>query len=229
MINSQEEGATMYDKPISYSGLSLFRKCPKAWADAYIDGNRSEPGAAARRGTKLHEQLEMFFTTDGEHPLVNNSVLHSWHEYMSALLAHNPTVERQIAAYKNWGPASFDDPTANTRGAVDLEYQVGRTLYIYDWKSGKLYDTHVDQGKYYAAMSLHRDVDNFVVRFVYLDHDHIAEWSYTRDEVKLIQLALDAEIQVLRITESYQGNPSNDNCKWCPLSWRRGGACVDAP
>jgi hypothetical protein len=219
----------MYDKPVSYSGLSLFRKCPRAWADAYIDGNRGESGAAAMRGTKLHEQLETYFEGGVEYP-IKNSVLRDWHEYMTMLMAHQPIPERQIATCAKWQPADFNDPSAHTRGAVDLEYMIDDVLYLYDWKSGKVYDTHVEQGQFYAAMSAHRCPSKTVVRFVYLDiPGYVVEWQYTPDACKRIQEKLDAEIQVLRVTDSYPANPSQDNCKWCSLGWRRGGTCHASP
>lgn len=219
----------MYEKAISYSGLSLYRKCPKAWADAYIAGNRGPSGAAAQRGTALHKNLDTFFKAD--YPLGQNSILKKWGPYMEQLKAIKPTSELELGATADWGPAEFNDPKANARGAIDLMYTIGTTLHIKDWKSGRVYPSHEDQGRFYAALAqAYSPQERYVVEMVYLDiHGHILSWNYTHDQVIHIQDALGEEITELRLDKEYAPTPTNEACKWCSLSWRNGGECHAAP
>lgn len=220
----------MYEKPLSYSGLSLYEKCPRAWADVYINGNRSEPGPAAQRGTALHKALEEFFR-GGEWP-EDNKVLSPWKEHMHELKLYNPLPEEQMAVWYDWEPTSFDDPTASFRGAVDLSFVMGNTLYIKDWKSGKQYDSHKGQADMYACLgqSVYAPVDYVEVEMVYLDDPHTtSKWKYNLDEIIVLMDTFDGRADRLRNDESHQPHPDYDSCKWCPLSWRRGGSCHAAP
>lgn len=220
----------MYTKAISYSGLSLYRKCPAAWSDVYINGNRGKSGAAAERGTMLHKKLENLFTKD--ETIVTDTTLKPWGPYMEQLKVHRPRVEVELAATEDWCGTEFSSEDANARGAVDLLYQLPYGIHIKDWKSGRVYPSHEEQGKFYAALAL-AVMDNqgaYEIEMVYLDQPGmIQKWSYDYEEVSDIQDALGEEIRALRLVEEYAPTPSNENCKWCPLSWRNGGKCHASP
>jgi len=215
----------MYNKAISYSGLSLYRKCPQAWKHAYIDGNRSEPGAAAKRGTRLHQQLEDYF--NGKAYPEKSAVLAPWKTFMYDLAAKRPIAEQKLAVDASWQPVGFDDENAHVRGAVDLTYKDG-PLVVLDWKSGRIYPEHKGQADIYACMSM--DGGPVSVGMVYLDLPlHTQMWDYTAGNVEDLKGALDQEIDVLRLDEEYIATPSDNACYWCPLSWRKGGECTKAP
>jgi hypothetical protein len=95
-----------------------------------------------------------------------------------------------------------------------------------------VYDKHVEQGKFYACLQqAHEpDAELQIVRFVYIDHPpKTTEWTYTRDQIAELQAGFSEEIKVLRTDNEWNPWPSDGNCKWCPLSWRRGGDCTSAP
>lgn len=208
----------MYNKPISYSGKSLYKKCPKKWKKAYIDGIRSPSGAAAERGVMLHEMLEYYFKDEACYP-TGNSCLAKWQSYMSDLKARGLVAEGEIAVFEDWTLASFEDPEAWARGKVD-----GLLEAVYDWKSGKIYEDHEDQAKMYAAME-----DRRQAFFVYLDiPGHIQEWNYSDGEIQDAKGAIDEEIRIIRLDEEYKPKPGRE-CNWCDMSWRNGGYCTSAP
>jgi hypothetical protein len=215
-----------YENPISYSGKSLYRKCPFLWYDNYILGNRRPSGSAADRGVYLHELLESFFKGEAPYPS-GNRALAPWQPFMERLAAYNPTAEGEVAVTKEWQRCDFDDPEARFRGKKDLDIEAGRTLMLFDWKSGKVYPDHEGQGKMYAALS--PGYDKYVTFFVYLDIPfYIQRWEYTAEEVDAERLELEAEAELIRNDTEFLPTPG-DHCKWCHMSWRNGGNCKRAP
>lgn len=215
----------MYDKPISYSGKSLYGKCPLLWADNYILGNRRPSGAAADRGTYLHELLESFF--NGAAYPSGNRALAPWQPFMEKLATYNPTAEGEVAVTKDWQRCDFNDPQAYFRGKKDLDIEAGNALLLFDWKSGKVYDDHHRQGESYCALS--PGYDKYVTYFVYLDIPfHIQRWEYDGAQVEMITQDLIAEVEVIRNATEYPATPG-DHCRYCHLSWRNGGNCKRAP
>lgn len=209
----------MYTKPISYSGMSLYAKCPKKWHSAYILGIREPSGVAAERGVMLHEMLEYYFKDAACYP-TGNSCLAKWQPYMSDLKAQGLVAEGEIAVFEDWTPAKFDDVTAWARGLVDGDLPDT----VYDWKSGKIYEDHWKQGVLYCAMK-----KSHTAKFVYLDiPHHVQTWTYTDDELDDFRGQIDDKIRIIRADEEWLPNPGRE-CNWCKLSWRNGGNCTSAP
>lgn len=214
----------MYSKPVSPSGLKLWKECPLKWADRYIYGNRQEPGPAAQRGTDLHNALEDFF--NGSPYPSGNKVLRPWQPLMEALASTDPVAEGEIAVDFGWKNCDYNSPLAYYRGKKDLHYEHGATLHLFDWKSGKVYPEHEFQGASYAAMS--PGYENYKVTFVYLDQPlHTQRWEYTAQQVATRRIEFTNIIQELRTAEEYPAKPGS-GCNWCHLSWRRGGSCKRA-
>lgn len=215
----------MYTKPLSYSSLSLYYQCPKLWARTYIDGVRDAPGPAAERGTRIHQMLEDFFNGKNAYP-AGNPVLGPWQSRIEALQQFGPTAEGEIAALPDWRPTHFGNPLALLRGAVDLRYENG-PAYILDWKTGKKYASHVEQGEVYVALAP-EDAEDYVVQFYYLDQPfHVDEWKYNQaGRLALREKWAEKAIAVREATE-YPATPG-EKCTYCPLSWRNGGECKRA-
>ena len=214
-----------YLKPVSPSSLRLWNECPTKWADAYINGNWGPAGPAALRGTALHEKLEAFFKGETPYPS-GDTTLRPWQQVMEELAAGNPIAEGECAVDLTWAPVDFKSPDAYYRGKKDLEIPTGDTLTIFDWKSGRISDDHEFQGASYAALS--PGYEKYIVKFVYLDHPlHIKTWEYSAEEVGANRSALSRTINELRDASEYPATPG-DGCRWCPLSWRRGGSCKRA-
>jgi hypothetical protein len=215
-----------YDKAISYSGMSLYKQCPKLWHDSYILGNKSPSGPAAERGTRLHDALEKFFKGEFIFPVADKT-LAPWERYMKTLMRFEPSAEAEVAVDQFWRPVAFDDPGAWFRGKKDLDVRTSIRKHIFDWKSGKIYPDHVQQGKAYVALDP-EDWDEYVVKFAYLDIPlHVQKWRYTAPQKLEIRGEIDQVIEVIRMDEEHRATPG-DKCQWCHKSWRRGGDCTAA-
>jgi PD-(D/E)XK nuclease superfamily len=217
----------MYEKPISYSGLSTFKKCPKLWEWQYILGNRSAPGPAAQRGTTIHAVLEAYFNAN---PYPEGDLLFErWRTYMAGLASRSPKSELQLAVNADWDPVAFDDPTAYFRGVVDLFVPGEIEVDIYDWKTGRMYDSHAAQAAAYVALAPGGHT-KYVTHFVYLDnYPTITTTFFSPEERSAAIDELRTGVEAIRTAEEYKPTPSQEACRWCALSWRNGGPCRAAP
>lgn len=214
----------MYDKPISYSGRSAWKKCPHRWHWIYVLGNRQEAGAAASRGTLIHSEIENFFAK-GE-PLYH-SALQPWRRPLEALTIHSPQPEEELAVDKDWSKVRFDDPVAFYRGKTDLKYWAGDTLVYIDWKTGRQYPDHEEQGKSYMALG--DEAERYRVEFWYIDQPlSISTFHYTKEDRAEHIDEIKRDVDTIRMANIYPATPCSE-CKWCPLNWRNGGKCETAP
>ena len=91
-----------------------------------------------------------------------------------------------------------------------------------------MYPDHPEQGFDYCALSI--PFETYSTHFVYLDiPTHVETRRYTWTEVEARRQHLDNILDVIRLDEEYLPTPSEQACRWCSLSWRRGGDCVRAP
>lgn len=214
----------MYEKPISYSGKSLWDQCPKRWHDAYVLGNRQPSGPAAERGTRLHQMLEDYF--NGAPYPSSDKALAPWQPFMEKLAERSPVAEGEVAVDRTWTPTSFDDPSAYFRGKKDLHIEEGSKLVLFDWKSGGIYPEHHNQGEAYIALS--PGYGEYEVHFAYLDQPLVVHsTAFTVDDRDEIVAELTEQIEIIRTATEYPATPSR-KCAWCHLSWRRGGPCQKA-
>jgi len=215
-------------RPQSYSSISLYKKCPKSWEWNYVLGNRKPPGPAADRGTELHLKLEEFFLGKTQYPAYDKT-LRPWQRFMENLTRYNPVPECLYAVDKHWGPVDYEDPDAWARGKGDLTYTLESTRHILDWKSGRVYPNHPEQGRMYVALD-QEEPEIYKTEFVYLDIPlHIDSRYVTTEDKRLDRVKLDHQIIAMNTDEEYKATPSQEACQWCPLSWRRGGDCRSAP
>lgn len=220
-----------YTKPISYSGLSTFKKCRRLWESQYILNEPKAKSKAADRGTLFHDLLEKFFRGTSPYP---HSVpeLARWRRFMEHLTTFNPVPEHELAVTVEWIPTDFESPDAYYRGKADLfhEDNDGETRCIYDWKSGRVYPDHVHQGRTYMALDAEKEYSRYQVKFVYLDHPlEVKVFNFTAEDRKQEIARLREDIEIVRSATTFDPSPSVDACKWCHLSWRKGGKCDKAP
>lgn len=210
----------MYVKPVSYSGLTTYEECPHRWADSYIHGNWDKGGSAqANRGLDFHTLLENYFK--GAMYPSGQKKLAVWRPFMEDLKSKGLVAEGEVAVNELWQPVGYKDPAANARGKIDGE----TPEQLYDWKSGKFYEKHKDQALFYVAMRKVRKAS-----FVYLDIPrYVQPWTFTEGQVQDAQGDISERVRILRADEEWPARPSEKNCRWCKLDWRKGGTCTYAP
>ena len=217
----------MYTKPISHSSRKLFKKCPKQWHDKYINGNRTEPGIAAARGKDIHFEIEQFFKAKRA---LTHPVLNPWSRALEALsIEPGGEAEKSLGRNAEWEAVNFEDPAAYFRGQLDRSVLLPcGTRKIQDWKTGRIYADHQEQGEDYIA--LEEPAERYLIEFWYIDSPtHIATFHYNANMRADFIGRIKTEVEKIRTAEEFIPTPSNFNCKFCPLSWRNGGKCEAAP
>jgi len=216
----------MYDKPLSYSSLKLYERCPKLFLSVKKNEATITYGPAADRGTTIHGYIEDYF--NGRPYNKAERALKPWRGYFDNLRVLSPEPECEVAVDSLWQPVDYDDPSAYFRGRLDLRYVVDSTCYIKDWKTGKEYPDHPRQGLSYIA--LNPGFEEYRVEFVYLDqYPLVRERVYDRTDFDAAVSDLVSQIRIVRADEEFAATPSMNSCHNCPLNWRVGGGCKDAP
>lgn len=219
-----------YEKPISYSGLKVFKQCPRLWESRYLLKEKPPKSKAADRGTAMHDLLEKFFKGEIQFPH-GDPTLNKWRRFMEYLTTFSPSAEMELAVKKDWSETTFDDPDAYYRGKADLSHEEdqGETLAVYDWKSGRIYDDHPEQGLTYISLTVKKEYARYRTKFVYLDLPlQVKNNEYTAEQRDQHIISLREDIEKVRTCEDFTPTPSPNACKWCHLSWRKGGRCKNA-
>lgn len=213
-------------RPWSYSRLKTWEECPKSYFYTYVErleGSR-EAGPAATRGTELHKQGELYLLGELKvYPPEFQKV--AAHTMM--LKAKNATPEQKLAVNDKWEPRNFDDPDVYLRAIIDIIYKEDGVVHVQDWKTGKIYDTHVDQLATYVAIAAahHPDATEYRSRAVYIDQGIVAKPVHTpADRVKPLRIMLDGRIKNAEDDTIYPTR-SGSQCRWCDYSKRHGGPC----
>lgn len=215
-----------YSKPLSYSGMKLYKECPRRWADRYVDGNSYPSGPAAERGTRIHEQIETFFKSKSPPPVIPE--LSKWGATLIDLKGRTTVLaEAEFAVDQDWMPVAFTDPSAVFRGKIDLLVVEADHTEIIDWKTGKEYGDHYQQGM--AYMTLVPEAPKYVATFAYIDLHVRRSREYVPEQRAAHVDELKRQIEIIREDTEYKPKPSQFSCKWCPLSWRNNGNCKAAP
>lgn len=213
----------MYNKPLSYSSLSLWKRCPAAWEWKYIMGNYGSSGAAADRGTALHDTLETYYKHPGAVLPVKENIWAPWRPLLEPLKEFRPVAEGEVAVNDKWERVGWKDPTAMYRGKLDLGLETPNKIFIFDWKSGKIYDDHAQQGKDYVALS--PLASEYTVLFAYLDQPRVIHrWTYTAEDRVALQQDVSERVLEVRSAEHYPFN-RGPHCRYCDRSRSRGGDC----
>lgn len=211
----------------SYSSISLYNKCPRAWEWRYVHGRSSPAGASADRGTEIHALLEEFFN-GAPYPSATKALV-PWQRFMENLTRFNPVPEEEWAVDKDWKACDYSNPDAIMRGKVDLVYLDDKGVrHILDWKTGRMYDDHKKQGMAYVALDK-ITLPIAKTTFVYIDLPvQTKTWEYTNLEKGDIRKRLTNTIEAISADTVYEATPSKDACRFCELSFKKGGNCTRA-
>ena len=208
----------------SYSRYSLWKQCPRKYKYRVIEGLPEEMHPAASRGTEIHAHMENYL-------LGNIARLPEEIDYYQSFLDGLKEIgvhpEIRLSFTKDWEPCAWDAPDRWFRCVLDaLVLQFDRAV-VYDWKTGKEYDSHIDQREIYAVAvsAAYPEIMEISVFHTYLDTKQNTWTTWHRDEIEELRAKWEAAIAPMFDDTMYEATPSW-LCRFCTFSSRHGrGPC----
>lgn len=207
----------------SYSKLSLYEKCPAQYRYRYIMKMPTQKGAAASRGTEIHQSIENYLLGKAGPEGLHESV-QKYAELFAGIKAVKPFIERKFALDESWEPTEWDG--GYLRLAIDSYYLKPKEGVIQEWKSGKEYDDHEEQRKLYGTVVLlsHPELKRAEVKTIYTDLGKAVKVTFEQDHVPDIIEEFDRRVGFMRYDDEMAPRPGW-YCRFCDFSRMKDGPC----
>ena len=214
---------------VSYSGITTYDECPSKFKRKYILKEHGGPeptretAPAMFRGTDIHNSIEDML--NGKTHELHKEIT-KFHPFVKGLRTEGAIAEEAFAYTKDWEPVDFDSPDAEVRGFLDAKLYKPEFARVFEWKTGKEYESHALQRSLYGLVALleYEEVPSVTVETHYLDIDKIVPTIYYRENLITYKWSWDRRINKTKPPQPYPMRPSW-KCKWCPYSRKQGGAC----
>lgn len=206
----------------SMSRLFEFENCPYAVYLGKVKKMPTPSGAAAERGTQVHNHIEGY--VQGEH----SDVIKEMHGFIKLIdLLRDEFAEARVEvegdwAYdRQWNTTGWTDKNCWARMKLDaIWHQSETSADIIDWKTGRKFGNelkHNQQGMGYAIGAFRRYPNlQFVnVKFAYLDKNDELTGTYTRKQAELLQPMLTERADKMTTCTDFAPKPSFSACRWC--------------
>lgn len=211
--------------PASYSKLSTYEKCPDQAKYKYILRLPEPPRPASERGTKLHKSVEDYLL--GKKTTINRELLPIV-KVLKAVKKHNPAAEKHISLNRGLEKVvPYKSKEEWFRMGLDSVYAVEQTIHIPEWKSGKIYDDHLDQRQIYVigALALYPLAKEAIATTHYIDQQGLAvPTRMDRQRAILMAWHFTERLEVMEKDKRFGPRPGF-YCRWCPFSKFKGGPC----
>lgn len=213
---------------LSWSRLSDFQQCPRKFNLKYISKSFPKESESIHlvRGQQLHKQLEDYVIAKNggsAMPLGFSPEVKDTLPYVDKLYTVYDQVhpEAQIACDVNWNQCEWFAKETAWRSIWDVVGLSPGTVFIGDWKSGKIYPYGSTFGQLHlsAVIALERfkDAPEVNAAYVYIEHKQITKIKVTRDQLPEVRDHFDSEFHKVNKEVTWDPTP-NDNCKWCPAT-----------
>lgn len=216
----------------SFSRIERFRKCQMQsfWMDYAPKHMKVKMPSSPifDKGNQMHKCMEQSLRQGhplpAELPVATGDVvdLSSLRPIVGCLQGYEQLwVEEQMAFTKDLRPTGWYDDDVWVRVIWDAAGRRGTRVDMCDWKSGKPRPGS-DQLQLFAASVFTRlpDVEEVHTYFVYMEHRKYTHDVFYRSSVDHIWQKFGEEAEQIVLadeTGNWEPNPSDFNCKWCPV------------
>lgn len=230
--------------PYSFSRIESWASCPKKFEFQYIVKPPREDVAnpILEKGTLFHAVLEHAivnkledFSIDEElkalsdveiEEIVTNALNFTIKSNIYKRIRKLKGVkipEKEMLLCSDLKPTT-DQSKALIRGFIDLLVidEENKICYIFDWKTGgkskenlEKWPKPKDQLELYAIWANQMyDVDQIETAFVYVEHDHTANYSFKNKDIEHLKKKFKEKIDVIEKDTKFEKNLSQ-LCAWC--------------
>lgn len=230
--------------PYSHSRMETWVSCPKKFQYQYIirPERVQVPNPILEKGTLWHGVLEYDVTNNLDNFALDDEFKALSLEDASAIteqaLVFTETSkmykkikttkgtlvsEQEMMLGKNMYPIDDESETL-IRGFIDLMIydEFGSKCFIYDWKTGGKSKENLvkwpkskDQLELYAIWAVEVfDVDFVETAFVYVEHDHMAKYVFTREQIPALKKKFISKIDRIEKDTSFKQS-LGILCAWC--------------
>lgn len=231
--------------PWSYSRLAMYERCPLQAKLRFIDKVPEPTVPAFKKGNHVHAVLEKYVaglakdltlakvkeSCWGVGCVLTPKAITEINSYRKYAKQYNHTdgyvvaTEAKFGFDKDWNPLAgwFADGVWCRMGA-DVVIDHGRKIVVVDYKTGKLSDSHEDQGRLYALGMMLRAANAMTragagtttieTRFVYVEHNHIIVKRYPVKKIGSHLTWFRNRVEKMVADTAFEP-AKNDKCKWC--------------
>lgn len=220
-------------KKWSYSRWSMYHTCPSQYQWHYQLGHKRGSSYVLERGIAIHKKAENF--VKGKITGLPSELKNFTTEFK--------TLRREYRRGRGRTEPDISmnrDRTASNR--KDTDYFIGfadyahctyakdeinlSALAVIDYKTGRKYPGHKEQGCVYALvlLCLNPSVDQVAVEFWYLDSGEVTEFTFYRKDLERLLAVWDRRINKMYADKVFEATP-NQFCKWCARNTKNGGDC----
>lgn len=211
----------------SYTRLQDYRKCPLQYRLKNIDKLPQPPSRALEKGIEWHKKAEHFLKG---HIRGMPKELKSFGDEFKMLKKLGAAAEESWATDRNWKPCAGDDfNRAWVRFKADSSLYVPeeKELTVIDFKTGKMYSSHDDQGELGAVIGSahHQDAKTIDVEFWYLESGDTKTFTFPLKGIPKLKKKFETEVGKMLRDRTFKATPSDDACRFCPYRSDKGGPC----
>ncbi len=235
--------SSKYNKPTtidqwSYSRYSVYESCPFKAKCKFVDKIKEPPSYPMQRGLETHAKAENLVKGNikgtpkelakfrAEFHTV--SLIYKRHLYDSKTGAFTE-IDLAVALDRKgkWIPSRYDDwNNVWCRSYGDLLVVDDRIATYVDYKTGRAYPSHMDQGELSAINTMiHFPAVNIVdTEFWYLDSGEVDGDTYHRKNLRKLQLKWLKKVKSMLTDTKFEATP-NQWCSRCFFSKTNDGPC----
>lgn len=217
----------LYKEAWGFSKLNTYRACPAQFKYQYIDKLKMPESEALKRGSLIHDQLQMFL--NGWAKGIPADIADTfWEKRLKVLQSKRPLTEQAWGVDKKWAPLdNWLHKSTWLRAKSDVTLVEKDVLDLIDFKTGQYRVPTQDQVELYAIVGhcFYPQVKKVRTQFWFVDQEaepHVEVYPVTR----LLQLRkkYEAQVEALYSDKTWATNPGAA-CRYCPFSRQRGGRC----
>ena len=200
-------------KSWSYSQLSAYEQCAHAHMYRRIVKLPEPPSYHLQNGTYVHSLAENFLLgKTKELP----KELSKFTKEFNNLLEAKAIPEEAIVLRKDWSHIGGEEAWMSDEAWLRLKLDARIENYLVDFKTGKVYDEHVKQGRLYANvhMLMHQDVAEVDVEFWYLNSGQVVSHVFYRDDLEKDVAEWERRVEIMHNDASFIPTP-HQYCRNC--------------